>query len=101
VDHTTTRGKIDLGSSIEDGRARFWVHDDGPGVRPEVAHRVFDRFARAGARRSGGAGLGLAIVRAIAEGHGGRVWVESEPGEGATFTIEIPVDQTPPDPDVA
>jgi signal transduction histidine kinase len=101
VDHTTTRGRIELGSSIEDGRARFWVHDDGPGVPPEVAHRVFDRFARAGARRSGGAGLGLAIVRAIAEGHGGRVWVESEPGEGATFTIEIPVDQTPPDPDVA
>jgi signal transduction histidine kinase len=95
VDHTAPGGQIALGSSIADGRTRFWVRDDGPGITPEVADRIFERFARAGGRRSDGAGLGLAIVKAIAEGHGGRVWVESEPGAGATFTMEVPVDQIP------
>jgi signal transduction histidine kinase len=58
--------------------------------------RIFDRFARAagGRRRSEGAGLGLAIVRAIAEAHGGAVRLDSRPGTGATFTLDLP--QEPP-----
>jgi signal transduction histidine kinase len=58
--------------------------------------RIFERFSRVGPRRPEGAGLGLPIVRAIAEAHGGHVRVESEIGRGTTFTVELPVDQDPP-----
>lgn len=74
------------------------IADTGPGVPAVEREHIFDRFAHggpSGGRRHGGAGLGLAIVRAIAEGHGGRVTVAGEPGEGAVFTIIIPVDQEP------
>jgi signal transduction histidine kinase len=101
VDHTDSEDEIALGSRIDDGLARFWVRDTGPGIPPEVRARIFERFARSGLRRSEGAGLGLAIVRAIAEGHGGRVWVDSEVGEGTTFTIEVPVNQDPAGTEVA
>ena len=86
-----------VGSDLRDGRARLWVGDSGPGVAMADRERIFDRFARAGGagRRSDGAGLGLAIVRAIAEAHGGRVdarqpWRAG--GVGATFTIDIPTE---------
>jgi signal transduction histidine kinase len=95
VDHTDPGEEIGVGSVQHSGRVRLWVRDAGPGIPPEAQDRIFDRFSRAGSRRSEGAGLGLAIVRAIAEAHGGRVWVESEPGMGSTFTVEVPVDQDP------
>jgi signal transduction histidine kinase len=95
VDHTGPGEEIAVGSLPDEGRVLLWVRDAGPGIPREAQERIFDRFSRAGSRRSEGAGLGLAIVRAIAEAHGGRVWVESEPGAGATFTIEVPVDQDP------
>ena len=101
VDHTDAGDEIAVGSLIDDGRARFWVRDSGPGIPPEMRERIFDRFSRVGSRRSDGAGLGLAIVRSIAESHGGRVWVESEIGQGTTFTIEVPVNQDPAGTDVA
>ena len=70
----------------------FWVADTGPGIAPEEQSTVFERFARGGdrRRRSEGAGLGLAISRAVAEAHGGRVTLDSRPGAGARFTITIP-----------
>jgi two-component system, OmpR family, sensor kinase len=101
VDHTEAEDEIVLGSRIDDGRARFWVRDSGPGIPPEMRERIFDRFSRVGSRQSDGAGLGLAIVRTIAEGHGGRVWVDSEVEEGTTFTIEVPVNQDPAGAEVA
>jgi signal transduction histidine kinase len=93
VDHTGVGDEIGLGSAIEDGRARFWVRDTGQGIPPDQHDRIFERFARIESRRSEGVGLGLSIVRTIAEAHGGRVWVESAVGRGATFTIEVPVNQ--------
>ena len=69
------------------------VSDTGPGIPPEALDHVFDRFFRVdGARRrtSGGSGLGLSICREIVEAHGGRIWVESEPGRGSAFSLALP-----------
>jgi signal transduction histidine kinase len=92
VRHTTDGDVVSIGSSLRDGTVRFWVRDSGPGVRPEEQERIFERFyrGRSGHRRSDGAGLGLSIVQAIAEAHGGRVEVDSPPNEGATFTVVLP-----------
>lgn len=72
---------------------RLWVTDPGPGVDPEDRERIFGRFARADSSVQGsveGAGLGLSIVQAIAEAHGGTVELDSELGVGSTFTIVLP-----------
>ncbi|MFD2472148.1 sensor histidine kinase [Amycolatopsis silviterrae] len=90
VQQTAGGAVIRIGSSADDGAVSFWVADSGPGVPPEDAERIFERFARAGGGERSGAGLGLAIVKAIAEAHRGRAWVRSAPGEGATFGIELP-----------
>jgi two-component system OmpR family sensor kinase len=95
VDHTDAGDEIGMGSTVEDGMARLWVRDTGPGIPPEIRDRIFERFARSGSRRSEGAGLGLAVVRTLGGGHGRPVWVESEVGRGATFWIEVPVDHEP------
>jgi two-component system OmpR family sensor kinase len=74
-------------------RAVVEVHDDGPGMAPDVAARAFERFSRADASRSrdaGGAGLGLAIVQAIVVAHGGAVDLQSAPGTGTTVRVELP-----------
>ncbi len=73
---------------------RITVRDDGPGIPRELRGRVFERFYRtdeARTRRSGGAGLGLAIVRAVAEAHHGSVRVLDEPGRGAALAIDLPL----------
>jgi signal transduction histidine kinase len=94
VRYSDTAEPIGFGSAVSDGEARFWVRDHGPGIPLAEQDKVFERFRRgSGHRRSQGAGLGLAIVRAIAEAHRGRVELESGPGAGALFTIVIPVDQ--------
>lgn len=68
------------------------VTDHGPGLTPEQAGHVFERFYRADqARTAGGTGLGLAIVAALVAAHGGTTWVRSEPGEGATFSFALPL----------
>lgn len=80
---------IRIGSSAGGGEARLWVADRGRGIEAEHLDHVFDRFARA-ATDTEGSGLGLTIVRAIVEAHGGRVEVDSEPGVGSTFTLVLP-----------
>jgi signal transduction histidine kinase len=98
VQHTADGGVIAIGSAVNNGRARFWVRDTGPGIAFEDQEKIFERFARArGARRSEGAGLGLAIVRAIAEAHHGDLELNSHLGAGAVFTISIPTDQPYPE----
>jgi two-component system OmpR family sensor kinase len=85
---------IMVGSEVANGEARLWVKDRGTGIPVAEQARIFERFRRgAGEARTEGAGLGLAIVKAIVDAHHGRVELESGPGEGATFTIVIPVDQ--------
>ena len=96
VQHTDEGQEVVIGATVTDGQVRFWVRDTGPGILPSDRERVFERFGRGrSVRRSGrGTGLGLAIVQAIVKAHGGRVELQSEPGEGATFTIVVPA-QTP------
>jgi two-component system OmpR family sensor kinase len=93
--HTADGDLIGVGSEVRDGSVRFWVSDTGPGVPTEERERIFERFyrGRSGSRRSEGAGLGLSIVQAIAEAHGGHVELASSPGKGATFTVVVPAIQ--------
>lgn len=94
VQHTGPGGLVALGSTVIDGDARLWVRDDGPGVPEDEQLHIFERFGRGGdtqTRRVEGTGLGLAIVSAIARAHGGRVSLDSRPGQGARFTLVIPI----------
>ncbi|MGG6269341.1 ATP-binding protein [Leptolyngbya sp. AN03gr2] len=90
---TQVHDTIAIGSAISKGKLHFWVRDTGEGIAVTDQRRIFDRFARAAnsRRRSEGAGLGLSIVQSIAEAHGGEVHVRSQPGQGATFSIVLPV----------
>ncbi|MEO3871678.1 HAMP domain-containing sensor histidine kinase [Nonomuraea sp. B12E4] len=93
VRHTTDDDLIAVGSAVRDSWIVFWVRDSGPGVAPADRERIFGRFMR-GAGRTGahdGAGLGLAIVRSIAEAHGGNVKVTEAAGGGACFVMSIPL----------
>jgi signal transduction histidine kinase len=94
VEHTEPGDEIAIGAEVEAGTARLWVRDTGTGIPRAEQARVFARFARGAAskRRYEGSGLGLAIVKVIAEVHGGSVALDSVPGEGATFTIAVPVE---------
>ena len=97
--HTPAGTPVHVSVASGDGTARLEVADEGPGMPPDVAAKVFERFYRADqsrARAGGGTGLGLAIVAAVAEAHGGRARVESEPGRGSRFVVELPVDGAAP-----
>lgn len=99
----SVRLTVTLDGSAADGRARLVVHDDGPGVPPELVPRAFDRFVRsravpatgpqgaAGGPRREGSGLGLAIVDALVRAHGGTVTLRSGADEGTTVTVELPL----------
>jgi two-component system OmpR family sensor kinase len=91
--HTPAGSPVKVAVAGDDGAVVVSVADQGPGLEPEVASRVFERFYRgdpARSRTAGGAGLGLSIVSAIVEAHGGEVRVSSEPGHGATFEVRLP-----------
>jgi two-component system, OmpR family, sensor kinase len=99
IAHTANDGLIALSVEAGDGRLRFVVDDDGPGIPEDQRAAVFDRFHRLDEGRSrdaGGAGLGLAIVQAIASAHGGRVWAAAAPAGGARLVLEIPLRARPP-----
>ena len=83
---------IQITALREEGRAKLIVRDNGIGIAKEDQTRIFERFERAvSIQRFGGLGLGLFIVRWIVEAHGGDIWIESEPGKGAAFVVELPL----------
>ena len=98
IKYGRTDGRVNLGGKRTDGgMIELCVRDDGPGIPVESLDRVFERFYRvdkARSREQGGTGLGLSIVKHIAHGHGGKVWVQSEPGKGAAFYFTLPAVET-------
>jgi PAS domain S-box-containing protein len=92
VKYSPPDGEITLGAALESQNAVFWVQDSGPGIPAEEKDHIFDKFTRlnpAGSQK--GFGLGLAYCRLAIEGHGGRIWVESEPGKGSRFSFTLPI----------
>jgi two-component system, OmpR family, sensor kinase len=92
--HTPSGTRVEVVVARESSHAVIEVMDEGPGISPEVIDRVFERFYRADptrSRASGGVGLGLSIVAAVAEAHGGTVEARSEAGRGTTFRIILPL----------
>jgi two-component system OmpR family sensor kinase len=95
--HTPADSVVSVSLTRANGSAELTVTDSGPGLDAEHLAHVFERFYRVDASRaraSGGVGLGLAIVAAVAEAHGGSVSASSEPGQGATFRIALPLAAT-------
>jgi signal transduction histidine kinase len=90
--HTEPGDRITLGSALRQGQVYLWVKDTGEGIAPADQQRIFERFVRGNSRKPHpeGTGLGLSIVQAIALAHGGKVDLNSQPGQGATFTLVLP-----------
>jgi signal transduction histidine kinase len=97
-EHTPEGVTVRIGSHVENGSVHLWVEDDGPGVTEQQAPRVFDRFVK-GPHRPEGSGLGLSIVAAIAEAHGGQARLARHRGPGARFEIVLPLSVAPAAPD--
>jgi len=92
VKYSPPGGEITLGADIEDDVARIWVQDSGPGILTLDQEQIFDKYTRLNPKGSQkGFGLGLAYCRLAIEGHGGQIWVESEPGEGSRFSFTLPL----------
>jgi signal transduction histidine kinase len=91
--HTPESGRVELKTQLTGNRIQLSVKDSGAGVTSAEAAQLFDRFYRVDESRNrndGGSGLGLAIAKSIVEMHGGRIWAESEKGQGLKVVIEIP-----------
>ncbi|MDQ4054282.1 MAG: response regulator [Actinomycetota bacterium] len=108
IKFSPAHGTVRIATEHQDGEVLFYVSDEGAGIPPDQLETVFGRFAQVDAsdtREREGFGLGLAISRGIVEQHGGRIWVRSEPGSGATLCFTLPVVgisaelETPPDGD--
>jgi signal transduction histidine kinase len=87
---TPSGGRVSLGARTVGSKVQLWVRDSGVGIDPDVQPRIFERFYRDRHTKGDGSGLGLAIVQSIAQAHGGQVFVQSEPGAGSLFFIELP-----------
>ncbi len=90
----TDKGEVAIRASVTNGAFTVAVCDTGPGIAPADQAKIFEEFQQADSsitRKKGGTGLGLSIAKRIIEMHGGRIWVESEPGKGSTFYFSLPV----------
>lgn len=93
VEHSPEGGEVVIAISKAGDEIRLCVKDSGPGISSEDAERLFSLYGRGGQKKARGSkstGLGLAISRKIMEAHGGRIWLESEPGKGACFYFSLP-----------
>jgi len=88
---TPPEGKIELGAAADGDWVKLWVQDNGPGIPASEQERIFGKFTRLkGERATSGLGMGLAFCRLAVSGHGGRIWVESQPGQGSRFILTLP-----------
>jgi len=88
--HTPAGTSVRIGAALRGPFAELWVHDDGPGIPPEIRERIFDRGVRGGS--GAGSGLGLAIARAIAQAHGGTLRLVETGIRGSRFLMSLPTD---------
>jgi signal transduction histidine kinase len=90
----TETGTIKVSTSHNDSEVVITITDTGPGIAIEDQGIVFEPFkqTKSGLRQGGGTGLGMPIARSLVEAHGGRLWLQSEPGKGATFSIALPIE---------
>jgi signal transduction histidine kinase len=97
VKFTPRNGRIHVSARLDDGQVEIAVADTGPGIAPEDLETIFEEFQQAtDGKRAEGTGLGLPLSRRLVELHGGRLWVESTPGQGSTFCFTLPVRPTEP-----
>jgi signal transduction histidine kinase len=94
VKFTPDGGTVDVSAARLNGEVRVSVSDTGPGIAPLDRERIFEEFQQteAGIAQREGTGLGLALSKRLVELHGGRIWVDSEPDTGSTFTFTLPAD---------
>jgi PAS domain S-box-containing protein len=95
VKFTPEGGKIWIGAQRNVDYILMWVKDSGPGISPSDQERVFEKFTRLDSEAPRGFGLGLAFCRLAIEGHGGRIWVESEDRLGSSFKFTLPISDSP------
>ncbi len=90
--YTPQGGTIETGAKPDGDWVQAWIQDNGPGIPIADQERIFDKFTRLKGKDSpSGLGVGLAFCRLAVQGHGGRIWVESTPGQGARFAFTLPV----------
>jgi len=91
VKYSESGAEVSVQAHVDDGHVVVRVRDTGPGIAVEHQAQIFEKFGRATGSAKPGTGLGLFLARSFAEQHGGSLTVESRPGEGATFTLRLPV----------
>jgi signal transduction histidine kinase len=94
IKYSPDGGRVTVAVARQDGKARLTVSDEGVGIPVADQPVIFDRFqrgSRAGDRRFAGMGVGVYLCKSIVDEHGGRIWVESTPGTGSSFHVELPV----------
>jgi signal transduction histidine kinase len=90
IKFTPENGTITTGLSDDGDHITAWVRDTGDGIPPEYLDKVFEKFEQVKGQKAGGTGLGLTICKFVASAHLGRIWAESEPGQGAKFLFSFP-----------
>jgi PAS domain S-box-containing protein len=93
IKFTPSGGRITVSAVPADGAVVIAVRDTGRGISPELLPHLFDRYWQATHSERSGAGLGLSIAKGIVEAHRGRIWAESQPGQGSTFWFALPLEQ--------
>jgi signal transduction histidine kinase len=92
IKYTPADGRITISARKEEEHVLIEVSDSGPGIATSDQQRIFEKYARIRrGSRSKGIGLGLAFCRLAVEAHGGKIWVESEPGQGSSFLFTLPL----------